>query len=117
MQFSHQSLFSARSVLVSTVFDVSYRTAADYNFIVRAWVDGRNFFHVEKVISSISSGGVSDVRRVSSHQQRVRILNSLLNLSFFDRFKLWAQGASIFVSDRIRWVFPVWLSDWIRKMK
>lgn len=117
MQFSHQSLFTARSILVSTPFDVSYRTAADYDFVVRAWVEGRSFNYVSIVVSSISSGGVSDVRRISSHQQRVRILSSSLTLSVSDKFWLWAQGVAIVVSDKVKLIFPIWLSDWIRKIK
>lgn len=117
MQFSHQSLFATRSILASTPFDISYRTAADYDFVVRAWVEGRSFHYVNVVVSSISSGGISDVRRISSHQQRVRILSSLLNLSFFDKFGLWAQGVAIVLSDKVKLIFPIWLSDWIRKIK
>ncbi|WP_236218426.1 glycosyltransferase family 2 protein [Pseudomonas rhodesiae] len=117
MQFSHQSLFAARSLLAPMMFDVSYRTAADYDFIIRAWRQGATFHYVNTVISSVSSGGVSDVRRVSSHQQRVKILNSSLDLSTFDKFKLWLQSVAIFASEKIRSIFPAWLLNWIRKVK
>ncbi|RMT93786.1 hypothetical protein ALP39_200013 [Pseudomonas marginalis pv. marginalis] len=117
MQFSHQSLFARRAVLELFKFDLSYRTAADYNFVLLSWVSGFRFNHVELVVSSISAGGISDVRRLESHKQRVKILNSHLDLSRVDRVWAGLQGLYIRVSDFLKFIMPVRLVDWIKKLK
>jgi glycosyltransferase involved in cell wall biosynthesis len=117
MQFSHQSLFAKRSILVAVGFDVSYRTAADYHFIVSSWINNFRFLQLDLIVSSISSGGVSDTHRWSSHQQRMRILASLLDLQVVDKMQLWGQGLYILGADLFKSILPVWLFDWIKRIK
>ena len=117
MQFSHQSLFAKRSVLLELGFDLSYRTAADYNFIVSSWVKHYHFECFDLVVSSISAGGVSDLRRLESHNQRVRILKSHLVLTRADKVRMFWQGLYIRGADALKSVLPVRLTDWIKKSK
>lgn len=117
MQFSHQSLFAKRSILTDIGFDLSYRTAADYNFIVISWINKFRFCQIDLVVSSISSGGVSDVRRLSSHKQRAKILTSSLKLSRMDKVRLWGQELYILSADFLKSSLPGWLSGWIKKIK
>jgi len=117
MQFSHQSLFAKRSVLMALSFDLSYRTAADYNFVVASWVNKYRFEYVELVVSSISAGGVSDVKRLQSHNQRVSILSSHLVLSNADRIRMYCQGLYIRGADLLKSALPVLLVDWIKRAK
>ena len=117
MQFSHQSLFAKRSVLLELGFDLSYRTAADYNFIVSSWVKQYRFERLELVVSSISAGGVSDLRRLDSHNQRVGILSSHLELTRADKVRMFWQGLYIRVADVLKSVLPVRLTDWIKRSK
>lgn len=117
MQFSHQSLFAKCSVLLAFGFDSSYRTAADYNFIIASWVKKYRFEYVELVVSSISAGGVSDVKRLQSHQQRVGILSTHLVLTNVDRVRMYCQGLYIRAADSLKSVLPARLVDWIKRAK
>lgn len=70
---SHQSLFVRSSFLKSRPFNLSVGTAADYDLV--ADLDARNlrFKQVDVIISSVSAGGVSDVRRMRSLRDAWRI--------------------------------------------
>ena len=117
MQFSHQSLFAKREILLELGLDPSYRTAADYNFIVSSWVKKYNFSRIGLVVSSVSAGGVSDVRRLESHHQRVKILGAHLTLSTVDKLRMCLQGVYIRVADAVKSFLPGRLIDWIKKIK
>ncbi|KAB0518348.1 glycosyltransferase family 2 protein [Pseudomonas extremorientalis] len=117
MQFSHQSLFAKRSVLLAFGLDSSYRTAADYNFVIASWVKNFRFEYVELVVSSISAGGVSDVKRLQSHYQRVDILSSHLKLTNVDKVWMYCQGLYIRGADSLKSVLPARLVDWIKRAK
>lgn len=106
MQFSHQSLFARRSILEVFKFDLSYRTAADYNFIFLAWVKGYKFGSVDFVISSVSSGGVSDVQRLKSLNQRAQIIEGSVGLTIRDRVVFFKEGLKIRVIDVVKRLIP-----------
>lgn len=65
---SHQSLFVRSSILKSRPFDLSAGTAADYDLIADLVERHLRLEQVDVVISSVSAGGVSDVRRMRSLQ-------------------------------------------------
>jgi glycosyltransferase involved in cell wall biosynthesis len=57
---SHPSTFVSREVYRDIgLFDTSYRISGDYEFIVRAYLGGAQFVHVDKIISVMGPGGAS----------------------------------------------------------
>lgn len=111
MQFSHQSLFARCSILKKSGFDLSYRTAADYNFIFLSWIRGCKFGGVNIVVSSISSGGVSDVKRLMSIQQRAKIIERAVGLSAVDRVIFIKEYLKVWAVDLVKKLLPsVWVS-------
>ncbi len=106
MQFSHQSLFSRRSILEMLQFDLSYRTAADYNFIFLCWVKGCKFGSVNFVISSVSSGGVSDVQRLKSLKQRAQVIENSVGLTVSDKIFFVKESLRIRVVDFVKKLLP-----------
>lgn len=111
MQFSHQSLFARRSVLEMFGFDLSYRTAADYNFIFLCWVKGFKFGSVDFVIGSVSNGGVSDVQRLKSLKQRAQVIENSIGLTVSDKIFFVKEGLKIRVVDFVKKLLPrAWVS-------
>ncbi|MDF3162394.1 glycosyltransferase family 2 protein [Pseudomonas proteolytica] len=117
MQFSHQSLFARRTVLEALKFDLSYRTAADYNFIFLSWVGGYRFGSVDLVVSSISSGGVSDVQRLKSLKQRAEIIEQAVGLSARDRVVFFMEYLKIRLIDLAKKVLPESLVVFMQEKK
>lgn len=117
MQFSHQSLFARRSILEIFKFDLSYRTAADYNFIFLSWVKGYRFSSVDFVISSVSSGGVSDVQRLKSLKQRAQIIESSVGLTVRDRVIFIKEDLKIRVIDVVKKLLPRAWVDVLQKKR
>ena len=72
MNCSHQSLFTRRSLLIERPFSLDL-IASDYEFLVRMYVEGRRFKAIDRVVGVNSNGGISDVRRLRSLTERVRI--------------------------------------------
>jgi glycosyltransferase involved in cell wall biosynthesis len=63
-QFSHQSSFVRSSLLRKNVFNISNRISADFEFFYNQIKSKRVFKRKDIIISSISSGGVSDINRI-----------------------------------------------------
>lgn len=117
MQFSHQSLFVRRSILEKQGFDLSYRTAADYNFIFLCWVGGCQFRCIDLVVSSVSSGGVSDVERLKSLEQRALIIERSVGLSAVDRAVFVKERLRIRLTNLVKRLLPPRWIDYVRKKK
>ncbi|TDR41465.1 glycosyl transferase family 2 [Pseudomonas brenneri] len=117
MQFSHQSLFARRSILEEQGFDLSYRTAADYNFIFLCWVGGCQFIGIDLVVSSVSSGGVSDVQRLKSLEQRAQIIERSVGLSAADRAVFVMERLRIRLTSLLKRLLPPRWIDYVRKKK
>ncbi|NMZ24106.1 glycosyltransferase [Pseudomonas proteolytica] len=117
MQFSHQSLFARRSILEEQGFDLSYRTAADYNFIFLCWVSGCQFIGIDLVVSSVSSGGISDVQRLKSLEQRAQIVERSVGLSAADRAVFVMERLRIRLTSLLKRLLPPRWIDYVRKKK
>jgi glycosyltransferase involved in cell wall biosynthesis len=75
MHCSHQALFTRRTVLASRPFRTDIN-AADYAFLLTAWVEGMKFEHVNRTICVAESGGVSDRNRLDSLRQRMMVVRA-----------------------------------------
>ena len=60
MPMCHQSVFVKRSLLAEYGFDTSYRLAADYNQLLRAYLEGKCFQYVHKLIAVYDTSGESE---------------------------------------------------------
>ena len=52
MIFTHQSLFTRRSILKSRPFDTSFRICADFDLIYESWASGKKFLNSDTIIAS-----------------------------------------------------------------
>lgn len=60
MPFCHQAVFVRRMVLSQYGFDTHYRLAADYNQLLRCYLDGKRFQYAPRIISVYDTAGVSE---------------------------------------------------------
>jgi hypothetical protein len=80
MVFSHQTLFTRIHILKKNKFNYhSYKNGADYDFIMKAYYKGYKFQKINQTIAVVTAGGNSDVKRINSIQERLRILRKYDN--------------------------------------
>lgn len=65
-QFSHQSAFISSHFHINNKFNITNRIGADFEFFYNSYKNGVHFKFVDIIISSISSGGLSDIMRIDS---------------------------------------------------
>ena len=63
-QFSHQSVFISSQYHKLHPYNTCIKITADFAFFYNAYVNNAKFHYTDAVISSITSGGVSDSKRV-----------------------------------------------------
>lgn len=63
MPFCHQSVFCKTYLLKRKLFNTRYTIASDFNFFYDLYKEKKTFFHFEKNISKICTGGISDKKR------------------------------------------------------
>ncbi len=96
--FPHPSMFTSRECFNKYGnFDASMKIAADYDFVVRLYVNNASFIYIDEIISFFSEGGVSDHNHNNNdnhiHQSerntiKNRHLSQNLNLSVEDQIEL-----------------------------
>lgn len=75
MQFSHQSTYVKSELLQKFPFDLNYRIAADYDFLLRIYKIGFDFFYIRIPLAITLSGGVSDLNRFNTYKEYLSIIN------------------------------------------
>jgi glycosyltransferase involved in cell wall biosynthesis len=79
MSIFHPSTFiSRKSYLDSGLYDVSFRSAADYDLLLRRLIDGDVFFHIPFVLAIFRGGGVSSTNFKLSIRENFRIRQNQL---------------------------------------
>ena len=68
--FCHQSSFVLADLQRKHKFDEYYKIGADFKFFYTAFQDGVRFCSLDLVVSSITSGGLSDTERIDSILER-----------------------------------------------
>lgn len=58
LPFCHQSAFVRRSILLRYPFDTRFSISADYDQLLRAWLDGAEFCHVPRVVAVFDCTGL-----------------------------------------------------------
>jgi glycosyltransferase involved in cell wall biosynthesis len=66
MPFCHQSVFVRTSIHKRHYFNISYRIASDFDFFIYLFQLNYKFKYLGIPISNVSSGGISDSRRIET---------------------------------------------------
>jgi len=65
-QFSHQSAFISTKLHKFFKYNINNKISADFEFFYYSYLDNRRFKCVKEVVSVVSRGGVSDIKRIES---------------------------------------------------
>jgi glycosyltransferase involved in cell wall biosynthesis len=65
-QFCHQSVFTRLDQHKKYKFDLSYHIGADFKFFYKCYLKNARYHYTNKVIATITNGGVSDRNRIDS---------------------------------------------------
>lgn len=73
MPFCHQTMFTRRSVMLAEgLFDTRFKSAGDYDFVLRLCLKKYAGTFVKKVFTTFRCGGLSDVDREQSRREVAR---------------------------------------------
>jgi glycosyltransferase involved in cell wall biosynthesis len=94
MPFSHQALFCRTEVLRARPFDLSFRIAGDFDFVMNSYRSGKRFESLDLEVAVADGDGISNtqfVRRVSECYRAAR------------RYFFWNRQMHIFYLKKLRW--------------
>lgn len=69
MSIPHQALFSATQLMKQNKFDLKYKIAADYKFILSQKILEKRFIKLDETIAFFSGGGLSNKRLVDMFKE------------------------------------------------
>ncbi len=64
MNFSHQSVFFEASYHKKTPYNIQNKITADLELLYQAHMDDKTFYKTEQIISTVVTGGLSEVNRI-----------------------------------------------------
>lgn len=76
MPFSHQSVFASRQYLIDNPFNTAYRYSADYDFLLKAYKDGKTFTDSGIIVCITTKDGLSSVNYHEMLMESAMILKS-----------------------------------------
>lgn len=74
MIFCHQCVFTRRSCLVSTPFDIKHRLSADFKSFIELYQKGARFRYVNLPIAIFDTGGVSNSHRSKGLRDNISVV-------------------------------------------
>lgn len=106
MIFFHQALFTRTNILKENKFDYyNYKTAADYDFVIKAYYKKYKFQKINQIIAMVTAGGISDVKRVDVIKEQLAILKEYDNNIFHRLYYFFLIFNSMF-KDCIKKITP-----------
>ena len=74
--FSHQALFSKMELMKKNPFKIKYSMVADFESFYFHYKEGKRFRYIPTIVSSISAGGISEVKANTACRERKEIVLS-----------------------------------------
>ena len=90
MPFNHQSSATRKSWLINHPFDINYKLAADYEFLIYAYKNKARFKKVNIIIASFASSGASNKFQTLAIREYEKIIKKykLYNFKTFIMYRL-----------------------------
>lgn len=104
-QFCHQSAFVRLSYHKKEKFNLERRIVADFEFFYKSSCAGTKMRYQPYVFSIVSSGGVSDVRRLESIAERYLCLDKKISVKFFYAFLYLFEAVKVIIKTCVRNIF------------
>lgn len=77
--FCHQSLFSKTLLMKKYKFNLSYSIAADYDFILKSYLNNYNFKYLDFAFSDFLSEGISKLNIIKSSIEAMHVISNYTN--------------------------------------
>ena len=61
MPFSHQSCFIKTKLMQEVPYNLAYKIGADYDFLLKSYLAGKKFVHVDEIVCIVCREGVSTI--------------------------------------------------------
>jgi len=75
MSLYHPTFFVVKSVYEKYgLYDLQYKIVADFDFAIRCYLAGVQFFYIDSVISNFRKGGVSSKKEKAAHRECKNVL-------------------------------------------
>ncbi|WP_020533563.1 glycosyltransferase family 2 protein [Flexithrix dorotheae] len=116
MIFSHQSLFVKTHLLQENPFDLSFKIAADFNFIFNSYIAGRTFYNTGLKIAKYAAGGQSEMEVIKAYRENWKIVRQhekRIKVRLFHFQLIFKQSIIIL----IRRILPYQLFEQLMKLK
>jgi glycosyltransferase involved in cell wall biosynthesis len=98
MAFGHPACLVKASVLKARPFSVSYRVAADYDFMLRLYLSKEfKFYYLATPIAFFQLGGVSTNNPKLVKEEHISVIRA--NLQSFTEFFVWRYRLGCYVAD------------------
>ena len=62
MSICHQSLLVSTDILKKEKFNTDYKVGADYDLVLKCYLQGKSFLYIDTIISDFYAGGISSVK-------------------------------------------------------
>lgn len=82
-RFCHQSVFISSHYHKSHPYNIQNKIVADFEFFHSAWKNKQSFEIIDEVVSSIESGGISDLKRIDVIRGWWEIVDKNLVVNFY----------------------------------
>lgn len=110
----HPTFFVAKRVYDTMgLYDTTFRLAADYDFALRCWKAGTEFYHIDSVLSNFRVGGATNQQRQKSlaESKRALINNGISEQAAEKTYLIWKSKMrkdifARFVYDKLRTILP-----------
>jgi glycosyltransferase involved in cell wall biosynthesis len=56
---AHQTCFISKEIYLKYKYDIKYKSASDYDFMIRVYKSNASFYFIEKIITNARTGGIS----------------------------------------------------------
>ncbi|WP_373032914.1 glycosyltransferase family 2 protein [Sulfurovum sp.] len=90
-QFSHQSVFISSQYHKSHLYNTCIKITSDFAFFYNAYIKDAKFHYTDTVISSITSGGISDVKRVDGILEMWMVQEKSTKLNLYYIFRIFKE--------------------------
>ena len=77
MPFSHQACFTKRSLLLANPLNTNYKITADYDFILKSYINKNSFFDSEVCIALVTADGLSSIHMYDTFVEVNQVCGSL----------------------------------------
>lgn len=103
-QFSHQSAFINLNHHKKNKFNMHMKISADFDFFYNTQMSGSKILYMPQVISKISSGGISDTKRIDSILEWWSIIEKTPMVNLRYSFLVFWEVIKGLIKAKVKWV-------------